>query len=318
MVQVFDVLQYLVCPACGDGGALEPVDSVADSTDSSRSAALSCQTCSRRYPIINGICDMLLDDSLAIDHLQDEVRQWDGMADLYDQSRQDDQVYTASIEAVVSCLKLDRNDVVLDVACGTGMTVMRYIRRCGMAVCCDISARSLHILQAKLQHAGLAALLVRADVCALPFRSNAFDRVVCANALQHLPGDKSRRQGIEQLVHVLSDRGQLVLSTHNFSEGKRRAGWSKEKHQAGSHSGSVQYIYRYESDEFRRVLEDYVTVDRLLGAGLPFKYRFGLGPVFRQAERILRGTSYGIERGHMLVAACRKRPQIIPEISQPD
>jgi ubiquinone/menaquinone biosynthesis C-methylase UbiE len=186
--------------------------------------------------------------------------------------------------------------------------VIRYIDRCALSVCCDISARSLHILQGKLRRSGRTALLVRADVCALPFRSHVFDDVICANALQHLPGDSNRRCGIKQLVRVMKEQGRLVLSTHNFSQGKRRAGWTKEKHHAGSHSGAVQYIYRYEADELREVMEDYVAVDRLLGAGLPFKYRYGLAPVFRRVERMLRRTSYGIERGHMLVAACRKHP----------
>ena len=49
-----ELLDILICPACGDGSALAP-----DAAD----AALVCSRCGRRYPVREGIPVLLVDEA---------------------------------------------------------------------------------------------------------------------------------------------------------------------------------------------------------------------------------------------------------------
>jgi SAM-dependent methyltransferase len=144
---------------------------------------------------------------------------------------------------------------------------------------------------------------IRADMCQLPFATNIFNRLISANALQHIPDWDSRKKCIEQFARVVRPGGTVVVTAHGFSISKRRARWPKEG-PARSNSGAVQYIYRFDVDELRDLLSRHLRVISITGAGLPLPYRFKLSQLSFLVEKILSRFSWSAPWGHMLVAKC--------------
>jgi hypothetical protein len=87
---------------------------------------------------------------------------------------------------------------------------------------------------------------------------------------------------------------------HSFTPWKRRKGWPKEG-RAGSYSGVVQYIYRFEIKEFRALLSSASRVELVFGAGMPLPYRLKLTPLSRKLEQLLWRIPACARWAHMLV-----------------
>lgn len=49
---------------------------------------------------------------------------------------------------------------------------------------------------------------VRADICALPFKDNAYDFIICNHVLEHIPDDT---QAMQELFRVLAPGGTAIL-----------------------------------------------------------------------------------------------------------
>jgi ubiquinone/menaquinone biosynthesis C-methylase UbiE len=163
----------------------------------------------------------------------------------------------------------------------------------------DLSLDSLRYLKRQLPP-GSPVDLVCGDLSALPFASGVFNKVLCANTLQHLPDAALRDRSTRELARVAQPHAQVVVTAHNYSVPKKRAGWAKEG-AAGSHSGPVQYIYRFEAAEFEHMLAGAVRVRRVVGAGLPLFYRFKLSPLMHGIEWLLSRFRLSTRWSNMLI-----------------
>lgn len=300
------LLEILRCPLCSEAGLLDiyaqkevnlPVQAGCDRW-------LKCRKCENVYPIIQGIPDMLVRNSNDR-YVETEIIQWDKQAAVYDDKRKYDAIYLAGVDSAVEALAPKAGDFVLDAACGSGLTIRKYHHPNIRIIAFDISLESLFFLQNTLGSNSID--FVRGDLNALPFCENIFDKVLCANAIQHIPNEISRQNCIKGLAKIAKSNSRIVVTTHNFSFPKKRAGWAKEKRIAGSHSGNIQYIYRYEKEEFCKLLASSLVVDKLIGAGLPLPYKFKMSPVSHRIERLLRRFGVSAFWGHMLVGICHKR-----------
>jgi SAM-dependent methyltransferase len=106
-------------------------------------------------------------------------------------------------------LELYDEDVVLDVACGTGAFTRAFAEAVapdGLAVGLDASATMLERAAAADGPANLA--YVRGDAMALPFRDGTFDAVCCFAAL-YLIEDPWR--ALDEVVRVLAPGGRVAL-----------------------------------------------------------------------------------------------------------
>lgn len=269
--------------------------------------ALHCTECGARYPVIDGIPDMVGDG--APEHVSNETEQWDRHAPDYDATRTTDPIYMAGIRAALAALRPGQGDLTLDAGCGTGLAVRQFYRPGMRAVGLDLSLESLRRLRSRLP-AGHAVGLVRGDLSALPFVPGAFDKVLSANTLQQVPGHDLRRRCARELARVARPGGTVVVSVHNYSRPKQKAGWRKEG-ASGSHSGAVDYIYRFEAAEFESLLSEALTVRSVHGAGLPLFYRFKLAPLMRVIERTVGRTRLGARWGNMLVGVCEGRADAV-------
>jgi ubiquinone/menaquinone biosynthesis C-methylase UbiE len=266
-------------------------------------ASLHCDFCGRTYLVLNGLPDLAVCPVSNDELFEAEARQWDEHAPRYEEKRGQDALYMAGVDAAVDALGARPGEVILDAGCGTGLTVRKYLRPGMQVVALDLSMGSLERLRTSLPSTG-AVVLVRGNLMALPFADKTFDRVLCANAIQHIPGEALRRQCLRELARVTRSGGRVVISAHNLSISKRRARWPKEG-RAGSLSGGVRYIYRYESAEFRTALASALVVERITGAGLPLPYRWKLSSLSGTLERFLSRFAASAAWGNMLVGVCR-------------
>jgi SAM-dependent methyltransferase len=232
-----------------------------------------------------------------------EINQWDEQAAQYEPTRRDDALYQAMVCGTARALQPQPGELILDAGCGTGMIVRRYFQPGLRLVCLDFSRDSLRYLRETVAIG--AACCVRGDLRALPLADGVFDRVLCANALQHLPNPAERGAAFEELCRVVRPGGRVVLSVHNYSVHKRRAGWLKEGPGMGN-SGPVDYLYRYNVQEFRDLLATRLQVERVCGTGLPLPYGLKLSWLSRGLERLLSRFGASAPWGNLLLGIGRR------------
>jgi len=101
----------------------------------------------------------------------------------------------------------------LDLACGTAR--MASAVRNAPVVAADASEA---MLRESAGATGGDKLLVRADAFALPFKSGAFDMVICFRFLRHLDAAK-RSAALAEIRRVLATGGRLVFDALNAKMG---------------------------------------------------------------------------------------------------
>jgi ubiquinone/menaquinone biosynthesis C-methylase UbiE len=110
---------------------------------------------------------------------------------------------------------LEKGDFVLDAGCGEGRHVFECFRH-GCAVWgMDLSWQSLlkarYVLEQMKdrQKANGHALLLRGDALRLPFQDGTFDKVICAEVIEHVDND---RLGIAELGRILKPGGKIAVT----------------------------------------------------------------------------------------------------------
>lgn len=115
-------------------------------------------------------------------------------------------------------LGLRPRDRVLDLGCGFGRHAFEAARRGGEVVALDAGEDELHDVRAmflamlaggELDEARLRAGVTRADARTLPFSDGAFDRVVAAEVLEHIPDDT---RAMSELARVLRPGGTMAVT----------------------------------------------------------------------------------------------------------
>ncbi|MQA86524.1 MAG: methyltransferase domain-containing protein [Streptosporangiales bacterium] len=136
---------------------------------------------------------------------------------------------------------LRRGDRVLDLGCGAGRHAFEVYRRGAHVVALDYDESALRDVAGMLGAmrlagevpGGAAAAAVRGDATALPFPDDAFDGVIAAEILEHLPDDEG---AMAELVRVLRPGGLAAVTVPR--RWPERACWalSEEYHQVeGGH-----------------------------------------------------------------------------------
>ncbi len=227
---------------------------------------------------------------------------WDRLAAGYDR-RALDPVYMAAVRRVAAALEPRQADLVLDAGCGTGLPLRAYYRP-GIRVCAlDASGDSLARLGEAFPWGAVER--VQADLLRLPFADRTFDRILCANTLQHLPTFDLRREAVAELRRVARPGARVVVSVHQWSRARQRAGWKKEGVPGGKGEGG--YIYRFEPEEFATLLGRHFDGVRVHGAGFELPYRWGIRSLIRRLEEFGQRRACWTAWGRMLVGVGIRR-----------
>jgi ubiquinone/menaquinone biosynthesis C-methylase UbiE len=113
-------------------------------------------------------------------------------------------------DLVLRMLDPKPGETVLDAGCGTGIFTMDYMARGAVVAGLDISEPMLRLATKKA--AGFPFSAVRGDMLYLPFKDNAFDKVVSVTALEFIADG---RKAVDELFRVTRPGGRVVAATLN-------------------------------------------------------------------------------------------------------
>jgi ubiquinone/menaquinone biosynthesis C-methylase UbiE len=122
-------------------------------------------------------------------------------------------------EMISQAAKLKGNEILLDLACGTGIYSRRLAGQLahGMVLGIDLSTPMLNYAKPRVRKEGLENILfIHSDAIDLPFSDETFEAVNCCGAL-HLFTDLNR--ALSEVSRVLKVGGRFTLATF-----RKRAG----------------------------------------------------------------------------------------------
>ena len=262
------LLPMLRCPT-GCEGELTLREDRRAGADDIVSGILRCDDCGAEYPIHRGIAQMLphslsaetechTDESVV--RKRSEMRARNAQVKDYERMWHLNLFGRIEIPVTMRPLRLLRHHNLLEAGCGTGRMSPSFAAKCDRLVAVDFSLRSLQRNRANLRRRGVRNVdLIQADICRLPIRADAFDRVVSCQVLEHIPTVESRESAVRELARVLRTGGRLVLSAYQHSILTRLFG-RKE----GEHDGGI-YFYRFSREELRRLLSHALEVKCITG-----------------------------------------------------
>ncbi|MDP8937223.1 MAG: methyltransferase domain-containing protein [Actinomycetota bacterium] len=145
-------------------------------------------------------------------------------------------------------LGLRAGERVLDLGCGGGRHAFEAARQGARVVALDRDAAELKDAAAMLAEmakaeelpAGTAATAVNGDALALPFADAAFDRVVAAEVLEHIPADAG---ALAELARVLRPGGTMAVTVPRWFPERVCWALSSDYHAPAVPGGHVR-IYR--------------------------------------------------------------------------
>jgi ubiquinone/menaquinone biosynthesis C-methylase UbiE len=201
------ILPYMRCPSCYGSKWQAAPD------------RLECTVCNVRYPVKNGILDMVRDRAEEVITPFQRLMQAPFIVFIYERLWRRIGYYLASSRSFAkemqTVLQMQRGKdtrLVLDLACGTGVFTRPLARQSGeLVVGLDLSWPMLKQARRFMQREGLRNILfIRATAFCLPFIDGAFPYVNCCGAL-HLfdrPDDALR-----EIRRILSPGGCLCVQT---------------------------------------------------------------------------------------------------------
>jgi SAM-dependent methyltransferase len=194
---------------------------------------------------------------------------------------------------------------VLDVGCGTGVDLVRFVRGGASGFGIDLADSAIALARENLRHQSLAASLSVGDGERLPFPDGTFDLVYAHGVLQYTPGDRAL---VEECRRVLAPGGTAFFQVYN------RISWLNAlSHvmKVGLEHQDAPVIRKYSPGEFRALLAGFSSV-RIVYERFPVTSRLHGGWKGAAYNHLFVGTFNAIPRplvrrfGWHLLAFCRK------------
>jgi ubiquinone/menaquinone biosynthesis C-methylase UbiE len=107
-------------------------------------------------------------------------------------------------------LKIEAEDRVLDLACGSGHPLIEAVRRPhrGLLAACDISKEATRLARENFKNAGLDVKVFCADAAALPLGDESFDVILASMVLQHVHDEV---RVLSEIDRVLARGGRMFV-----------------------------------------------------------------------------------------------------------
>jgi len=214
--------------------------------------------------------------------------------------------YVAKLERVRAYLdRLPAGTRVLDVGCGTGVDLVRFVRGGAVATGVDVADAAIALARENLRHQSLTASLCVGDGEGLPFPDNTFDFVYAHGVVQYTPGDRAL---VEECRRVLRQGGTAFFQVYN------RLSWLNALSRVmkvGLEHQDAPVIRMYSPGEFTGLLGGFSGV-RVVYERFPVKSRLHGGWKGALYNHLFVGAFNAIPRplvrrfGWHLLAFCRK------------
>jgi len=121
-------------------------------------------------------------------------------------------------DEIIRLLKPENNDVILDVAGGTGepgLTIASMLKD-GKVSITDLAENMLEIAHENAKKRGIKNIEIHAcDVCELPFDDNTFDAISCRKGFMFFP---DMLLAAKEMARVLKPGGRIAASVWNVPE----------------------------------------------------------------------------------------------------
>jgi ubiquinone/menaquinone biosynthesis C-methylase UbiE len=137
---------------------------------------------------------------------RDVMRRYDATAHLYDTRYAEEQM--KKIQAALRNVGIEKDHLILDVGCGTGVLFDNVADKAENVVGLDISRRTLSYAKQRAKEYGNVHLLL-ADAEILPFKDNIFDRVFALTLIQNTPNP----HGSLAEIRRVSDYSSVIVVT---------------------------------------------------------------------------------------------------------
>jgi len=117
----------------------------------------------------------------------------------------------------LSLFRPDPEDIVLDAGCGTGESILAYSGSVKEMIGIDFSREIVKRARGRIINKGVknSEVLV-ADLTALPFKNDFFDKAICLSVLQYVD-DESFDKALNELARVTKKNGYVIFHVKNSS-----------------------------------------------------------------------------------------------------
>lgn len=127
--------------------------------------------------------------------------------------------------------EINKEDIVLECACGTGMLTKVVAPKCKSIIATDFSSKMLKRTKKKCKKYNNVKC-GNANIMKLEFDDNSFDVVIAANVI-HLLDDPIK--AINELDRVCNDNGKIIIPTYMNKDDKgNTSGFAKRVGKAGA------------------------------------------------------------------------------------
>lgn len=140
------------------------------------------------------------------------TEEWfDNWANQYDQTLGKTEFHRQLLEKVIEVLKVQDNQQVLDIGCGTGLMSLKILQKADCKITCiDCSGEMLDIFKAKIKKLGLSQSIncIQMDASVLNFRKDSFDKITATVSVHHI---KNKRRFLKSAYKILKPGGCIVI-----------------------------------------------------------------------------------------------------------
>ena len=195
-------------------------------------------------------------------------------------------------ELIISLLKPEQGDKILDAGCGTGVFTADILEHEALVFGIDISLPMLTQAGEKLE--GYPFFTALGTMICLPFAENTFDKVVSITALEFI---EDGRKAVEELFRVTKKGGSILVATLNSL-----SSWAAQRREKANKGQSVLFekvIFR-SPDELNAL----APFDGVIKTAIHFE-KDNAPDHARKIE--LQGRKKDLDTGAFLVASWKKR-----------
>lgn len=178
------------------------------------------------------------------------LKAYDEWAFTYDESPHI--LHSLEKQLLLNLIEPHDSDNILDVACGTGSYLAFFARKGARVTGVDISPKMIEVAKRKAPSAKLMIADIEAE---LPFEDEAFNKIVCSQALQHI---KSIEPVLREFKRLAKKKGNIILSVPHPE--MDRAHYKKNVSKQGINFTSQAELFEHKFYEYLEAI-DYTGLD---------------------------------------------------------